>query len=138
MTGAVQASAGIAAGASFSYSIGIGHLVELAAGAYGFTTAPFVDPGSISPVGTLKGATIISLRSISGSEDLLVWIQGLRAQSFWRQLVIQDTGGVWTPLNSSGANYFQSAGDTFWRYGIGSFPYWTATVPTPRGLIFFP
>ena len=135
MSGALSAAAGSSASASFGYSVTIGNNGG-SPGVFGYSTVDS-QGGAISPVGTLKGQSFQRIRSSSASEDLLVSIAATVSQNFFRSLTIQDTGGVWTILTSAGATYQTSAGVTTWRWGSGSFPYWTAATPSPRGIVFF-
>jgi len=137
---AVHSATVLTAAASFAYTVGLGNLNNSPT-IFGYANPITGDsnPGTISPATTLKGALILRLRSApSLGQDFYIQINGTVAQSFWRQILIQDSGGVWTPLNSSGANSFDTTGGTSqWRYGAGSFPYWTGVSPSPRSVIFF-
>lgn len=132
MTSGTQAAAGVASAASYSYSLGP---AENALGAFGYDSTSGT-PGTLGPVTTLKGATIITLRADNLSADLALVIQGVRAQAFWRMIMVLETSGTWRRYLSANATY-STATNTLWSFGTGSNRVWTASTPTPRGVIIF-
>lgn len=131
MTANIGAAA-VTAAASYSYVLGP---AENASGAFGYDSTSGT-PGTLNPITTLKGVTIITLRSDNLSADLALVMQGVRAQNFWRTIVAQATDGTWRRFNSADAS-FSAPANTVWSFGTGSSRVWTASTPTPRGVIIF-
>lgn len=134
MTSALSASFGTTAGASFSYALTVANNGGTP-GTFGFNRLEGTNPGAISPIGTLKGVTIEIIRSSTASEDLIISLAGIRAQNFWRMIVIQTTAGAWRTYLSSAATY-SAVVNTTWSFGSGSSPVFTSTT-SPRGVIFY-
>lgn len=126
---------GIIASISNSYALTVANNGGTA-GVFGYNRLEVTNPGSISPIGTLKGVTIEVIRSSNVSEDLLISLAGTRAQSFWRRVVILSTAGTWRSFGSADATSFSAGVTTLWSYGTGSSPVFTSTT-SPRGVIFF-
>ncbi len=104
-------------------------------GTFGYARGEPTNPGSLSPIDTLKGVNINRIRSSSSSEDLLVTISGVRAQTFWRMVIVQATDGTWRRYLSASAT-FSTPLDSIWSFGTGSSPVWTSTT-APRTVLFF-
>lgn len=131
MSGAVQAAAGITAAASYSYRITPGNNLSVA-GLWGYSFAG-ANPGSLSPITTLKGKVIELLRSDASADDLIIQLASPGvAQNFWRSVMVQTSAGSWRQYLSSAATF---SGGLQWTFGTGSDPVWTNA--TPGGVIFF-
>lgn len=135
-TAALMASSAQMAASCFGYGLTPGNLGGTA-GVFGYSTIDS-NPGSLSPIGTLRGVTIQRLRSATADADLRVSLvtAGL-PQTFWRMVLVQGTDGDWRRYMSASATSFSNAGITTWAFGTGSSPVWTATTPAPRGVLFF-
>jgi hypothetical protein len=130
------AGGGAAAAAALTFAITPGNNGG-SPGVFGYNRLEATNPGAIIPAGTgtFKGVTLEVIRSASSSEDLLIVIAGVRAQSFWRMITIQTTAGTWRTYLAANATFAQAV-NTSWSFGTGSSPVFTSTT-APRGAVFF-
>jgi hypothetical protein len=85
--------------------------------------------GPISPNAPFKGATIVQAESISTTLGFRIYLSGNQVQTFFSQLMVQDSAGVFRTLTSASATTFGFNGsETGWEWSVagGTSLVWTS------------